>query len=255
VYFLVVSATAYAEPTTEQRDRARQLYESACTHYRLYELEAAAQDFKASFQIVPRPFLLFNLAQTYRQLHRNADAVFFYRQYLAVGQLSAAERRTVTDRIEELQSLIERQRVAEAAPPVGPDPAPSAPAATAAPPAAPPPVPSPVPPVQLQPIVISPSLTVAATKPLPPHLSAAGWTLLGVGLAVSGIGAGLLGYAPTLQTEARNAMTVAEQERDTKAYNDVQLSGYVILGVGAALTLSSVAAFGVAAHRYNRSGR
>jgi hypothetical protein len=222
---VALAATAYAEPTAAQRDRARQLYDAACTHYRLRELETAAQEFKASFELVPRPALLFNLAQTYRLLSRNGDALFFYRQYLATAQASPAERRTITERIGELQALINGQRAVENAPPVGAEPKPE--------------------PAPVQPM--APARPIDTPAPWP--RSAAGWALTGGGLAIAGAGAGLLAHGVALDGQIAGAASLIEADRLAADRDRFRAAGIAMLAVGGAATVSGAIVFAVVARR------
>jgi tetratricopeptide (TPR) repeat protein len=101
---------ADAEPTTDKKAAARELYERGTVHYRSGELEQAASEFKASYETYPLPETLFNLAQTHRLLHHYEKAIFYYRQYEATAQLSEHDRESVDARIKDVQREQEREQ-------------------------------------------------------------------------------------------------------------------------------------------------
>lgn len=109
------------EITSEQKKHAVELYRSGVIHYQSGDLEQAAREFKESFQTYPKPETLFNLAQTHRLLKHYEDAVFFYKQFLASGQVREADRTQIEKRIAELEDIMKEQQHAQTAPPQGPE--------------------------------------------------------------------------------------------------------------------------------------
>jgi tetratricopeptide (TPR) repeat protein len=117
-------------------------------HYQLSEYEDALREFKEGFRLKDDPVFLFNIAQCYRQLGDDTQALVYYRRYLATAP--PAQNREETEKL--ILKLDSRRKVAPppepaaVAPPALPatlTPAPTAPApppsvlvgATAAPPA------------------------------------------------------------------------------------------------------------------------
>ena len=50
--------------------------------YNLGHFEAAIPEFEAAYDLDPAPILIFNIAQSHRQLGNKERAIFFYRRYL-----------------------------------------------------------------------------------------------------------------------------------------------------------------------------
>lgn len=80
----VSNASANGSPS------APDLYERGFSHYKLGEFEAAIVDFKAAYAIEPSSMLLFNIAQSHRQLGDDKRARFFYREFVHTAPPSAA---------------------------------------------------------------------------------------------------------------------------------------------------------------------
>jgi tetratricopeptide (TPR) repeat protein len=62
--------------------KARALYESGLRHYRAGEYDQAIENLKDSYQVVPAPGLLYDLAQAYRLKGDCREAQRLYRQFL-----------------------------------------------------------------------------------------------------------------------------------------------------------------------------
>jgi tetratricopeptide (TPR) repeat protein len=108
------------EVSPEQKKRAVELYRSGVVHYQSGDLEKAAKEFKESFQAYPKPETLYNLAQTHRLLKHYEEAVFFYKQFMATGQVREPTKSQIEKRVAELEEIIRQQRHAQTAPPQGP---------------------------------------------------------------------------------------------------------------------------------------
>src|SRR5579859_2026268 len=111
---------AIAEPkeparTSEVRDLAKRHYELGDNAFRLGDFQVAADHFKEAYRLYPTPLLLWNLAQTYRQLGEHKQALFFYKQFVAADN-SGTEHDAAMKRIKELEELIEKERKTQEAP-------------------------------------------------------------------------------------------------------------------------------------------
>jgi tetratricopeptide (TPR) repeat protein len=110
---------AHAEPTkADARAEAQAHSEAGQKYFRLGDFARAAKEFKAAYESVPSPTLLYNLGQTYRQLQDFKQALFFYRQFIATGP-DDEDRRAAQERVEQLEKLVQEQEKAEKAPPTG----------------------------------------------------------------------------------------------------------------------------------------
>ena len=75
-----LAAAQPAAPADPAPDKT--LYDQGTKHYDLAEYAAAIESFRASYDLVPQPLLLFDIAQAYRQLHDCEHARTFYKSYL-----------------------------------------------------------------------------------------------------------------------------------------------------------------------------
>src|SRR4051812_33993957 len=75
-------AEAPPAPSPENARQARELYKKGVAHYDLNEYGAALDDFRDAYRVVQDAVLLFNIAQCYRKLGQNGEALSFYRNYL-----------------------------------------------------------------------------------------------------------------------------------------------------------------------------
>ncbi len=225
-------ATAAAMP--ENKARAKELYEQAKINYRAGDLEKAAAEFKESFKLYPRPETLFNLAQTHRLLKNYEKAIFFYQQYLSVAtnDIDNNARRTIRERIDELQNLVKQQQAAQNAPPQGPEPSSlndHTPTRTT---------------LQQPTTAAAPAAATIAIVPQRPqhHYGRAAVALGFVGVIVVGAGAGLLGYASTLQPTPGATLGDVQSQADER--RSLRISGGVLVGAGAGALIGSAVYLG-----------
>jgi tetratricopeptide (TPR) repeat protein len=114
--------------------KARALSDEGLFYFKLGEWDHAIELFQASYAVVARAELLFDIAQAHRKRGRCDAALDMYRRYLA-AQPDARNRQSVLDRITEMEQCL---RVPAASSPLAPPLPPATPPA-APPPAAPPP--------------------------------------------------------------------------------------------------------------------
>jgi tetratricopeptide (TPR) repeat protein len=106
--FIASAPRAYAAPTNAAIAEAQQHFMQGTKSYNLGEYARAAEEYKAAYDAMPDPALLYNIAQSYRLGNNPARALFFYRAYLRT-QPNASNRREIEDRIRDLSAEIEPQ--------------------------------------------------------------------------------------------------------------------------------------------------
>jgi hypothetical protein len=124
------NAVAFADEAA-----ARKSFEAGERAYNLGEFPKAIDLFKAAYDEWPEPAILFNLAQTYRQLGNCKQAQFFYKRFLALKEQDTKKpirpdlRTEVEKRIAELEDCLKRELASQ--PPSGLDSATAQTASTA----------------------------------------------------------------------------------------------------------------------------
>ena len=109
-------ASPVARAASDDNETARRLYESATRHFDLTEYEAALNDFKEGYRHKDDPVFLYNIAQCYRLMNKNDEALKFYRSYLRRAP-GAPNRDEVERRIATLQESIAAADRARQTPP------------------------------------------------------------------------------------------------------------------------------------------
>ena len=211
-FVFAVCAAAYAEPTKEDKARAKALFESGEKHFRLGEFDKATDDWRASYDALPEPLLLYNLGQAYRARENYSQAIFFYKGYLASSVPTSDQRHSVEERLTQLQKALEEHKKAQEAPPTGP---------------------SQVPTVQPAP----PAPVIAAAHPAPPprpwaQRNAIALGLGAAGLALVGTGGGLLGAAASEGSQASASTTQPGYAQHHATDLTYQQAGWPLLGIG-----------------------
>ncbi len=122
VAVLLVPALAWAQPKT-----ADGWYEEGSNQYNLGNFDRAIDAFKQGFALEAdesrKANYLYNVAQSYRQLHDCKNALFFYKRYLAlksndtVKPIPTKKRREVEGFINELESCVRQQAQVSEKPP------------------------------------------------------------------------------------------------------------------------------------------
>lgn len=237
VLLVVISSTFARAATPDQREQARQHYESATRKFDTGRYDEAAAEFEQVFDLIGDPALLYNIAQSYRAAKQYDKALLFYRSYLRRNP-DASNRAEVERRIDELGDLVaqqqkqqqqqRQQQQRQAAPP--------------------PPRPQPPPPPAV--VVHQPTPTATTTAPPPPPprhhrrtLRIAGLSLCAVGVAGLALGGAMTGVAVSasndLSRAARNHGEFTTSLADTQSRGNlaetVSIVGYAV-GGAAALT-------------------
>jgi tetratricopeptide (TPR) repeat protein len=95
-----------AHASEPAKERARLIFDEGVKQYNLRNFERALQQFKAAYEALPDPALLFNIGQCHRALGHRPEALFSYRAYL--HQLPEAPNRATVERL--VASIEEEQR-------------------------------------------------------------------------------------------------------------------------------------------------
>jgi len=141
----LVTTSARAESPAET---GKAHFERGVKLYNLGHFQESIGEFEKAYDIDPAPILLFNIAQSHRQLGEKERALFFYRRYLEQAP-KANNRADVEQRMKDLAQSLEQEKelkqrppteVERGAPPPAPVtvpsllPAPGVPVVTATPP-------------------------------------------------------------------------------------------------------------------------
>src|SRR5689334_16732332 len=110
---LAAAGGAHADRSPEIK-HAKQLYDEGLKHYNVGEYREALQSFKDAYFIKPDPTLLFNMAQSYRQLGDSESAARQYRTYLR--EVPNAPNRAEVERLIASAEEQARQKAANAPP-------------------------------------------------------------------------------------------------------------------------------------------
>jgi tetratricopeptide (TPR) repeat protein len=103
---LLTGPAAAAPPTAEEKVKAREHYQKGLTHYDIKEFSEALAEFKNAYRVVQDPAFLFNIAQCYRKLGQDPEALDYYRNY--VRRFPTAPNRAEVDRrIQEIERELE----------------------------------------------------------------------------------------------------------------------------------------------------
>lgn len=102
---VLILALLLAAPT----DEAREHFKKGQTHYSLGEFDEAIKEFREAYRLKQEPGLLFNIAQSYRQLRQWDPARFNYRQYLNLKP-DAPNRAEVEELIDQMQRRVDEER-------------------------------------------------------------------------------------------------------------------------------------------------
>ena len=97
VAFLGVASRGVADRNTAHSHHARGM-----ELYKAGDYQRALQEFQAAYEADPNPSLLYNVAETQRQLHQDREALVSYERYLASGP-HPRRKEEAQERIEELK--------------------------------------------------------------------------------------------------------------------------------------------------------
>jgi tetratricopeptide (TPR) repeat protein len=116
--FIILWVTTAGAAWADNKDVARQAFLEGTRLYDLADFTGALEAFKKAYLHYEEPSFLFNIAQCYRQLGNKAEGLRFYKTYLrkSPGAPNANEVRRL---IVALESSLEQEKAASAAPPAG----------------------------------------------------------------------------------------------------------------------------------------
>jgi tetratricopeptide (TPR) repeat protein len=120
---LIARPVAAAPPTAEEKAKAREHYQKGLVHYDIKEFSEALAEFKNAYRVIQDPAFLFNIAQCYRKLGQDVEALDYYRNY-ARRFPNAPNRSEVDRRIQEIERELDAKRASS--PPPTPDKRPDA---------------------------------------------------------------------------------------------------------------------------------
>jgi tetratricopeptide (TPR) repeat protein len=108
---LLLTATAQAAPTAEQKEAASRAYADGKRYYDVGDWADALAAFKRAYLAYEEPTFLFNMAQCHRQLGNKQEAIKIYRSYLR-NSPDAENRSEVQRIIGELEASLRADRAA-----------------------------------------------------------------------------------------------------------------------------------------------
>ncbi len=98
-----------AEPPDSVEEEARALFVAGRSAFDAGRYDDALERFQRSYELSPRPALLYNVAVALDRLRRDQDALDAYERYLRTVE-DTDERRTIEGRIDALHAAIEERR-------------------------------------------------------------------------------------------------------------------------------------------------
>ncbi|HEX2658725.1 MAG TPA: tetratricopeptide repeat protein [Polyangia bacterium] len=108
-------ARSYAQaPPANEAGKAR--FDQGVKQYNLGRFPEAIAEFEKAYDLDPAPILLFNIAQSHRQLGNKEKALFFYRRYLEQAP-DAPNRQNVEQRMKDLAASLEQEKELKQRPP------------------------------------------------------------------------------------------------------------------------------------------
>ena len=97
------AVTASADPTKEQLDQAKAAFAEGKTLHDQGKLPEAVEKFKESYRLSQNPLLLYNIGFTLDEAGQKDNALLYYRKFLSDAPPAAAQRKTVQDRVNQLE--------------------------------------------------------------------------------------------------------------------------------------------------------
>src|ERR1043165_7663784 len=116
---LLLATPALAQPTPDDRARAKTLFDDGSSEYRAGHYDRAIELFQDAYKLSHAPGLLFNIAQAYRLKGACAQALEYYQRSLD-EDTTADNRAEMQDRVTEMQACVNAKPPAPAPPPPAP---------------------------------------------------------------------------------------------------------------------------------------
>jgi tetratricopeptide (TPR) repeat protein len=248
IALLLVSGPLLADTGADVRMHFKQ----GQTHYALGEFQEAIEEFREAYRLRQEPAILFNLAQSYRQIREWQHAYFHYRQYLN-QKPDASNQAEVESLIEQMKTKMDEEehaaKVQPAPTPTVVEPARQPAHATAAPEPPPVRIASP-PPEPQQPAFVAPAPAGPTAPPPKGHaLRYAGYAAFGAGVIAGGAAFVLHGSAQSAADQfngkyqagtltAADARLRDEAASKGKLATEALVAGAVLIATGAVLTFA-----------------
>lgn len=115
---LLFAAALLAAPRARAGGEGKAFFDSGVRHYNLGHFQDAITDFEKAYNIDPVPILLFNIAQSHRQLGDKERALFFYRRYLEQAP-NPPNKGEVEQRMKDLTQSLQQEHDLKQKPPPG----------------------------------------------------------------------------------------------------------------------------------------
>jgi tetratricopeptide (TPR) repeat protein len=216
VALALATVAAHADESADLQG-ARQHTQRGMALFDLQRYDDAIKEYEAAYELRNDPMLLFDIAQAYRKANRPAQAIHYYRTYLARDP-NAENRQRVEERIHELEEQLKREPR---------EPPPALATVTTPPPAT---------------LTTAPTAAHQTSRPMRPRLVGGIVTgVAGVGLVVGGVVLAVLsGQAADKLTAANNNHTPYDPALYSTNQNDA-IGGGIMLGIGAAALATGAA--------------
>lgn len=204
---------------------AKEQGDMAMRFYNLQRFAEALTYFRSAYLNRPDPILIFDVAQTERQLGCYAAAAKSYRLYIGLAGPEGLNREQARRLAQQMDAAAKQANEAKTAPPPitlgGTWPASSGPA----------------------------TVEVTTPKPKPErrawYRSTPGWALIGSGVALGVVGGALLTVAAGNGQRAESAATLSDFQRWHSSDLSYQQGGWPTLGIGAGAIVAGVIVMGV----------
>jgi hypothetical protein len=100
---VALCAVASAEPTKEQLEQAKAAFADGKSLHDQGKLAEAIEKFKESYRLSQNPLLLYNIGFTLDEQGQKDSALIYYRKFLSDAPQGAGQRKTVEDRVKQLE--------------------------------------------------------------------------------------------------------------------------------------------------------
>jgi tetratricopeptide (TPR) repeat protein len=120
---VLLAAVAHARADEPPDGDAKRHYQAGTKHFNLGEYDEAVKEYKEAYRLSEKPYLLYNIAQSYRLSGNEKEALKFYNSFLNAFP-DAPNRDAVLALISDLEKSIAAHHDTATKPPTGPEPQP-----------------------------------------------------------------------------------------------------------------------------------
>ncbi|MEZ4407150.1 MAG: hypothetical protein R3A52_11810 [Polyangiales bacterium] len=92
------SGAAWAQPSPAERAEARQHFQSGVAAYGRRQWTTALEEFQSAYRLAPHPSVRVNMANCYVELHRPAEAIHHFEQFLSEAATAPPAQRAAVER-------------------------------------------------------------------------------------------------------------------------------------------------------------